>query len=100
MAALVPTENDRLAPLEHPGGSPVMHQRWAGLLFLHWPISPAMIQERLPEGLFVDTFEGMAWVGVVPFFMEKVRIHGNITAPLVLNLLILLICMLIQHIIL
>jgi len=72
-AAVVPTEKDRLAPRAHPAGSPVMHQRWAGLLFLHWPISPATIQERLPEGLFVDTYEGMAWVGVVPFFMEKVR---------------------------
>lgn len=50
-----------------------MHQRWAGLLFLHWPVDPAVIQARLPEGLFVDTYEGQAWLGVVPFFMEKVR---------------------------
>lgn len=68
-----PTDRDRLAPREYPSGSAVMYQRWAGLLFLHWPISPAKIQERLPEGLFVDTYEGMAWVGVVPFFMERVR---------------------------
>ena len=50
-----------------------MRQRWAGLLFLHWPVDPAVIQSRMPEGLFVDTFEGQAWLGVVPFFMEKVR---------------------------
>ncbi len=50
-----------------------MRQRWAGLLFLHWPFDPAVIQARLPEGLFVDTHEGQAWLGVVPFFMEKVR---------------------------
>ena len=50
-----------------------MHQRWAGLLFLHWSVRPDIIQERLPEGLFVDTYGGMAWLGVVPFFMEKVR---------------------------
>lgn len=50
-----------------------MSQRWAGLLFLHWPVDPAVIQARLPDGLFVDTFDGQAWLGVVPFFMEKVR---------------------------
>ncbi len=50
-----------------------MRQRWAGLLFLHWPIDPAIIQSRLPEGLFVDTFDDRAWLGVVPFFMEQVR---------------------------
>lgn len=50
-----------------------MRQRWAGLLFLHWPVDPAIIQSRLPDGLFVDTFDGEAWLGVVPFFMEQVR---------------------------
>ncbi len=58
---------------ERPNGFPVMRQRWAGLLFLHWPVDPALIQIRLPEGLFVDTHDGQAWLGVVPFFMEQVR---------------------------
>ncbi len=53
-----------------------MRQRWSGLLFLHWPVDPALIAERLPPGLHVDTFEGMAWLGVVPFFMEGVRPVG------------------------
>jgi uncharacterized protein YqjF (DUF2071 family) len=66
----------RLAAREHPTGFPVMRQRWAGLLFLHWPIDPARIAERLPAGLHVDTFEGKAWLGVVPFFMERVRPVG------------------------
>jgi uncharacterized protein YqjF (DUF2071 family) len=50
-----------------------MRQRWAGLLFLHWPVAPEIIQARLPDGLFVDTHDGQAWLGVVPFFMERVR---------------------------
>jgi uncharacterized protein YqjF (DUF2071 family) len=50
-----------------------MHQRWAGLLFLHWRVNPAVIQARLPDGLYVDTYGGSAWLGVVPFFMERVR---------------------------
>lgn len=33
----------------------------------------AAIQARLPAGLRVDTFEGWAWLGVVPFLMDRVR---------------------------
>lgn len=53
--------------------SPVMYQRWRNLLFLHWSIDPAVIQATLPKGLFVDTFKERAYLGVVPFFMERVR---------------------------
>lgn len=53
-----------------------MRQRWAGLFFVHWPLDPAVITARLPPGLQVDTYEGNAWIGVVPFFMERVRPIG------------------------
>ena len=71
-----PTLEQRLALRERPNGSPVMRQTWAGLLFAHWPVDPALIAERLPPGLHVDTYEGQAWLGVVPFFMEHVRPVG------------------------
>ena len=69
----MPTDAQRLAARERPQGFPVMRQRWAGLLFLHWPIEISLIQDRLPPGLHVDTFNGQAWIGVVPFFMQRVR---------------------------
>lgn len=50
-----------------------MRQRWEQLLFLHWSWDPAEVQGTLPPGLTVDTFEGRAWIGVVPFFMRAVR---------------------------
>ncbi len=68
-----PTPDQRLAAREKPNGFPVMRQCWSGLLFLHWPIDPSLIQARLPAGLFVDTYDGQAWLGVVPFFMDRVR---------------------------
>lgn len=58
-----------------------MRQRWAGLLFLHWPVDPALIAARLPTGIHVDTFEGKAWLGVVPFYMECVRPVGLPPVP-------------------
>jgi len=73
MTVIPPTPAQRLASRETPPGVPVMRQRWAGLLFLHWPVDPAAIAGRLPPGLHVDTHEGKAWLGIVPFFMERVR---------------------------
>jgi uncharacterized protein YqjF (DUF2071 family) len=58
-----------------------MRQRWAGLLFLHWEVDPSIIADRLPLGLHVDLFEGKAWLGVVPFFMQRVRPVGLPPVP-------------------
>lgn len=50
-----------------------MAQRWENLLFAHWEFDPGLIQRTLPGGLTVDTHDGRAWVGVVPFRMAAVR---------------------------
>ncbi len=50
-----------------------MRQTWSKLLFAHWPVKPEMLRPLIPPGLILDTFEGMAWVGVVPFYMSNVR---------------------------
>lgn len=47
-----------------------MVMRWDRLTFLHWRYDPAVVQALLPPGLEVDTFDGSAWVGLVPFLME------------------------------
>jgi len=59
----------------------VMYQRWEMLLFLHWRWDPAEIQKRLPPGLYVDTFESEAWIGVVPFYMRSIRPRFAPTVP-------------------
>jgi uncharacterized protein YqjF (DUF2071 family) len=63
----------QLALREMPGGQHVMHQTWRELLFLHWRFPPEAIQGTLPTGLTVDTYDGLAFVGLVPFFMRNVR---------------------------
>ena len=50
-----------------------MGMRWEDLLFAHWPVAPAVLRPLLPAGLGLDTFEGRAWLGVVPFRMNAVR---------------------------
>jgi hypothetical protein len=50
-----------------------MKQVWHDLLFAHWPFDPDVVRSLVPEPLPLDTFEGRAWVGVVPFHITGVR---------------------------
>lgn len=69
-----PTNAQRLAARAPPQGQRQwMHHTWRDLLFLHWRCDPAVIQRTLPPGLTVDTFDGAAWVGIVPFQMRNIR---------------------------
>jgi len=63
-------------------GQPVGYQRWNHLLFLHWPVPPALVQATLPRGLQVDTFGGDAYVGIVPFAMERGVRRLSVSIPL------------------
>ncbi len=48
---------------------------WAKLCFLHWPIPVQRLRPLIPSELEVDTFDGHAWLGVVPFEMQDVRLR-------------------------
>ena len=69
----------RLRPL--PPGHWAMSQRWNDLLFAHWPLPPSTIAPLLPEWLEVDTFQSKAWLGVVPFWLERIQFRGVPTLP-------------------
>ncbi|BEP13821.1 DUF2071 domain-containing protein [Acidothermaceae bacterium B102] len=53
----------------NPPSTTVMRQEWRRLTFLHWSYDPAVVQALLPEGVTVDTYDGRAWVALVPFEM-------------------------------
>lgn len=57
-----------------PEGSPVMHQRWEDLLFLHWAVEPEVIRPLIPPMLELDTFDGKAWIGITPFDLIDLRL--------------------------
>lgn len=50
-----------------------MHQSWGKLLFMHWRIEAEQLRPLLPEKLEIDTFDGSAWIAVVPFTMWDTR---------------------------
>ena len=68
-----PTPAQRCDLRQRPAGQPVGRQRWNQLLFAHWIVDPVAVQATLPRGLYVDTFAGAAYLGIVPFAMERVR---------------------------
>lgn len=47
--------------------------RWHDLLFMHWAVEPAQLRAHVPPGLEIETFDGRAWLGVVPFTMSRIR---------------------------
>ena len=51
----------------------VMAMGWHDLLFAHWRVPVAVLRPHIPDTLAIDTFEGHAWIGVVPFRMSGVR---------------------------
>jgi len=62
----VPDIPDRLAVHDRPRGEPIMRQSWTDVLFIHWPVSPAVVRPLLPDRLKIDTYEGQAWITVTP----------------------------------
>ena len=55
---------------------PLLTMRWHDLLFAHWPVDPARLRHLVPDGLELHTFEGTAWLGVVPFGNARLRPFG------------------------
>jgi uncharacterized protein len=66
-----------------PDGPWLMGQTWEDLLFAHWRAPAEAIRGQLPSGLELDLYEGEAWVGVTPFRMGGLRVHGLPPVPFV-----------------
>jgi len=54
----------------------LLSMQWRNVLFSHWPVPVKRVAESLPPGMTVDTYDGSAWLGVVPFRMEDIRPRG------------------------
>lgn len=60
-------------PFPMPERKHSLNQNWKSLTFMHWEVSPDFLRKHLPDDLEIDLFEGKAYVGTIPFRMEKVR---------------------------
>jgi uncharacterized protein YqjF (DUF2071 family) len=64
-----------------PDGPWVMTQTWHDLLFAHWPVDEKALRPHVPAGFEIDTFDGQAWIAVVPFRMTNVAPRGVPALP-------------------
>ena len=69
------------APIAPTVARPLMHHYWRHVSFLHWRYPPEIVQRFLPRGLRVETYDGAAWVSLVPFLMDEVRPPGLPAMP-------------------
>nr|WP_262365958.1 DUF2071 domain-containing protein [Bacillus sp. E214] len=53
-----------------------MKQTWSDLLFAHYPIKYEVLRKLVPEVLPLDSYNGICWIGVVPFRMSGIRLRG------------------------
>ena len=60
-------------PWPAPGSPWVMRQTWSSLLFAHWRVPGDYMRDLVPDQLEIDTFDGSAWIAVVPFMMTGIR---------------------------
>ncbi len=51
----------------------LMTQKWHDLLFAHWRVPVETLRALVPAPLQIDTHDGAAYVGLVPFRMTGVR---------------------------
>lgn len=54
----------------------VMSQRWEHLMFAHWQVPVDALRKLVPPQLELDTFEGQAWISVVPMKMGDIHFRG------------------------
>ncbi|MFC5906263.1 YqjF family protein [Streptacidiphilus monticola] len=61
---------------------PALCGGWLCQPFVHWRYPPDQVQALLPAGLRVDTWDGVAWVGLTPLLMTDIRPLGLPSLPL------------------
>lgn len=61
---------------------PVMFdQFWADVTFVHWPVQPEAVAHLYPPGTWPDEFDGMTYVGLIPFAMRHTAVGTALRLP-------------------
>lgn len=63
-------------PFDFPNRPWKFYQEWNKAIFLHWEISPELIQPFIPKEMTLDTIDGNAWVSLVAFDMNHIGVRS------------------------
>ena len=59
----------------------IMYVSWRNLTFVSWPVPIETLRPLVPAALDIDTFDGSAWVSVVPFGNADAHFRGLPSLP-------------------
>ena len=54
----------------------IMKQTWEDSLFIHYPVRKELLETLIPSELEVDSFDGVGWVSIVPYYIRDLRGKG------------------------
>ena len=46
------------------------------LTFIHWAVAPEVVAPFMPPGVRPDVFDGLSYVALVPFSMQRIGLFG------------------------
>lgn len=72
-------------PFPMPNGKWKYYQEWNKAVFLHWRVSPELLRKHLPDELEIDLIANEAWVSVVAFNMNGIRLRNAPSFPPISN---------------
>lgn len=60
-------------PFMMPERSHSFVQKWHHVSFLHWEVDPVRLSSYIPTKLELDTYNGKAYIAIIPFMMRDIR---------------------------
>ncbi len=67
------TERFQQKNISVPEGIWIMRQTWNDVLFAHWPVDVSTLRALVPPVLELDTYNGQAWISMLPFMLTNLR---------------------------
>ncbi|HLO91370.1 MAG TPA: DUF2071 domain-containing protein [Lentimicrobium sp.] len=68
-------------PFPYPNKPWTGYQEWHNVIYLHWKVETETLRKVVPNELEIDTFNGQAYLSVVPFSVRKLRQRFIIPLP-------------------
>ena len=59
----------------------IIQQKWSDVLFVSFEVDYDLLRSELPKDLEVDTFNGKAYLSIVPFVMSDIRFFFTPSLP-------------------
>jgi len=63
-------------PFDYPNKPYAGYQEWHDVIMLHWKADTALIRKMVPQELELDTFNGNAWISIIPFTVRNLHPRG------------------------